>query len=106
MQNRYVLFVFEVRSNSFVGNFQNDFVGHPPFKDNLIVRTRRFIDLFVCVNFERVVFAGQGVSYGYMRQETLHYVQFLWEGHSYDFVICFQSIHCRLSSRHLRELTA
>lgn len=67
MQNRYISLW---RSDFFVGDFQDDFEGHPLFKDNLIARTRRFIDLFVCVNFERVVFAGHGTSDGRMREDT------------------------------------
>lgn len=67
MQNRYVPFW---RSDFFVGDFQDDFQRHPLFKDNLIARTRRFIDLFVCVNFERVVFAGHGTSDGRTREDT------------------------------------
>lgn len=67
MQNWYVPLW---RSDFFVGDFQDDFEGHSLFKDNLIARTRRFIDLFVCVNFERVVFAGHGTSDGRMREDT------------------------------------
>lgn len=67
MQNRYVSLW---QSDFFVGDFQDDFQGHPLFKDNLIARTRRFIDLFVCVNFERVVFAGHGTSDSRTREDT------------------------------------
>lgn len=89
MQNRYVLFVFEVRSDSFVGDFQDDFKGHPLFKDHLIARACRFIDLFVCVNFERVVFV-HGVSDGLMRSKTIHYLRFLRQ----TFLLF---LHCPLS---------
>lgn len=72
MQNRYVLFVFEVSGDSFgIGDFWDDFEGRSLFKDNLIARTRRFIDLFVCVNFERVVCAGHAVCpMGRVRRDT------------------------------------
>jgi hypothetical protein len=49
----------------------------PLFKNDLIARTRRFIDLFVCANFERVVFAGHGVSGDRTCRDAPHYLRSL-----------------------------
>lgn len=98
MQNRYVLFVFEVRGDSFgVGDFQGDFEGHPLFKNNLIARTRRFIDLFVCVNFERLFASAARCvpAWSYARRHSITYDSY--ERRSYDSAVRFQSIHCRPS---------
>lgn len=53
MQNRYsLLFVFEEGAIPLSAAFRTIPKGRPLFNGNLIARTRRFIDLFVCANFE------------------------------------------------------